>query len=126
MTDWDWLEPEEKTPFKPRFGGVVSCVDPDTGEEVGGPDLEPTSLLAKEMLETVRPRNPRFRDYREATAWYKLESKSPPPGVDINTWYEWIRNRLWCAEKFGMSYQKLIKAIRNEDKFRDWRTKYGI
>ena len=120
MTDWE----EPKKEFKPRFGGVVSCVDPDTDEEVGAPSLEPETCLAREMLETVRPQNPVFHSHQEAAAWYRLEA-AIPPGVDIPTWHEWIRNRLWCAQKFGMSYQKLIKAIKNEDKFRDWRARHG-
>jgi hypothetical protein len=118
MTDWE----EPKKELKPRYGGAIYCEDPDTGEVIGAPSLEPRTLLAGEMLETVRPGSPCFHDHREMAAWYKLESK-PPPDVDINTWYDWIRNRLWCAQEFSMSYQKLIKAIKNEDKFRDWRAR---
>lgn len=116
-----WEEPKKE--FKPRYGGVVACEDPDTGEEVGAPSLEPQTILAREMLESARPQRPVFHTQREATAWYKLEA-AVPPGVEINTWHEWIRNRLWCARKFNMSYQKLMVAIRNEDKFRNWRGKH--
>jgi hypothetical protein len=117
---FEWEEPRE--PFRPRYGGIVSCEDPDTGEEVGAPSLEGRTLLATEMLETVRPQRPEFRTHREATAWYRLET-AVPPGIEANMWHDWIRNRLWCAQKFHMSYQKLMSAIKNEDKFRDWRAR---
>lgn len=125
--DLSWLDEEEKQPkgLKPRYGGPVSCVDPDTGEEVGAPSPIPDSLLAKEMLESVRPGNARFHSDREAIAWYKLEGNPPWEVASLGEWHEWIRNRLWCARTFQMSYAKLMRAIRNQDKFREWRKRYA-
>jgi hypothetical protein len=119
-----WDEPAEKKKFRPRYGGPISCVDPDTDEVIGAPSLEPQTVLAKEMLETVRPQRPVFHSQREAAAWYRLEDDIPPD-TEINIWHEWIRNRLWCAREFNMSYQKLVVAIKNEDKFRNWRSRHG-
>jgi len=111
MMSSSWEEPKKE--LKPRHKGAIYCEDPDTGEIVGGPSLLPETDLAKRAFEITGRRQ--FRS-TEANQWAKIEDGVANGELPR----EWIASRFWCALKYNWSFPILVKAIRNEDKLRDW------
>lgn len=107
---------ERQPNFRPRPGGPVSCVDPDTGKEVGVHPWEiyesPTQAQAFEITGRTR-----FHYKAEYHKILKIEGMLETGDLPTEFWSA----QLWCAENYEWSLPTLLKSTLNPDRLRRWK-----
>lgn len=121
----DTLErnPEEKkdtaiSSYTPGPDQLVSCVDPDTDEEVGEEDWRSPSTQLQAQAFCVCGRS-RFYSKAERNKLERIEAMLESGKLPEEFW----KNRLWSAEQYRWSLPKLLKYTLSEDSLRDWEAK---
>jgi hypothetical protein len=109
------IEEKEDKKYKPGPGKVVSCVDPDTGEEVGEPDWRFPQTQTQHQAFNITGRK-RFRTRTEHNKMRKIEYKLENGELPHEFW----EAQKGCARKYNWSFPVLLKSTLNPDRFREW------
>ena len=101
--------------YKPGPGKLVSCEDPDTGEEVGEEDWRSPSTQLQAQAFCVCGRS-QFYSKAERNKLERIEAMLETGELPEEFW----KNRLWAAEQYQWSLPKLLKYSLDPDKLREW------
>jgi len=101
--------------YKPGPGQIVSCEDPDTGEEVGEEDWRSPSTQLQAQAFCVCGRS-QFYSKAERNKLERIEAMLETGKLPEEFW----KNRLWAAEQYQWSLPKLLKYSLDPDKLREW------
>jgi hypothetical protein len=116
--DYSLLTPIGRGEYVPGPGKLVSCVDPDTDEEVGEPSWRfPQGQVQNQAFEATG----RIR-FSTRTEWNKLR-KIERMLDNGELPYKFWEAQIWCATNYHWKFPVLLKSTLNPDRLRDWEAK---